>query len=174
MPRSAISRSPTMASLTGRDRMAMVHFGLIDPCGDRYAADVIGAFTVKATGPGAPRARSRAATCRNSSWAARSCSGRGARRLPADLGRRRGRGGGDPSGDRRSRGARLGGHGHLAGPRRTADTLRHARGDQSGPFVGADEGRRRSIEEIGLLMGGVHGDPNATDEMTEALHAHPA
>jgi simple sugar transport system ATP-binding protein len=31
-----------------------------------------------------------------------------------------------------------------------------------------------SIEEIGLLMGGVHGDPVATVEMTEALHAHPA
>jgi simple sugar transport system ATP-binding protein len=31
-----------------------------------------------------------------------------------------------------------------------------------------------SIEEIGLLMGGVHGDPAATVEMTEALHAHPA
>ena len=30
-----------------------------------------------------------------------------------------------------------------------------------------------SIEEIGLLMGGVHGDPGATVEMTEALHAHP-
>jgi len=30
-----------------------------------------------------------------------------------------------------------------------------------------------SIEEIGLLMGGVHGDPQATIEMTEALHAHP-
>jgi ABC-type uncharacterized transport system ATPase subunit len=27
-----------------------------------------------------------------------------------------------------------------------------------------------SIEEIGLLMGGVHGDPQATVEMTEALH----
>ena len=30
-----------------------------------------------------------------------------------------------------------------------------------------------SIEEIGLLMGGVHGDPTATVEMTEAMHAHP-
>jgi general nucleoside transport system ATP-binding protein len=30
-----------------------------------------------------------------------------------------------------------------------------------------------SIEEIGLLMGGVHGDPEATVEMTEALDAHP-
>ena len=30
------------------------------------------------------------------------------------------------------------------------------------------------IEEIGLLMGGVHGDPKATQEMSEALHAHPA
>ncbi len=30
-----------------------------------------------------------------------------------------------------------------------------------------------TIEEIGLLMGGVHGDPEATAQMTEALHAHP-
>jgi len=29
-----------------------------------------------------------------------------------------------------------------------------------------------SIDEIGLLMGGVHGDPIATGEMTEAVHAH--
>ena len=42
------------ASLTGRDRMAFVSFGLIDPDkASNYAADVIGAFTVKATGPGA-------------------------------------------------------------------------------------------------------------------------
>ena len=30
-----------------------------------------------------------------------------------------------------------------------------------------------SVEEIGLLMGGVHGDPEATVHMTEVLHAHP-
>ena len=29
-----------------------------------------------------------------------------------------------------------------------------------------------SIEEIGLMMGGVHGDPFATAETTEAMHAH--
>jgi simple sugar transport system ATP-binding protein len=29
-----------------------------------------------------------------------------------------------------------------------------------------------SIDEIGLLMGGVHGDPFATAEITEAAHAH--
>jgi general nucleoside transport system ATP-binding protein len=41
-------------SLTGRDRMAMVTFGLIDPTkATNYAAEVIGAYTVKATGPGA-------------------------------------------------------------------------------------------------------------------------
>ena len=41
-------------SLTGRDRMEMVRFGLIDPAkATNYAAEVIGAFTVKATGPGA-------------------------------------------------------------------------------------------------------------------------
>ncbi len=31
-----------------------------------------------------------------------------------------------------------------------------------------------SIEQIGLLMGGVHGDQTATAEMTEAMSAHPA
>ena len=31
-----------------------------------------------------------------------------------------------------------------------------------------------SIEQIGLLMGGVHGDQNATAEITEAMNAHPA
>ena len=45
---------------------------------------------------------------------------RGVGRLPADLGGGRGRGGRYPSGDRRSRRARLGGHGHLARPRRIA------------------------------------------------------
>jgi len=29
-----------------------------------------------------------------------------------------------------------------------------------------------SIDEIGLLMGGVHGDPFATAELTEGVHAH--
>ena len=29
-----------------------------------------------------------------------------------------------------------------------------------------------SIDEIGLLMGGVHGDPSGDTEMTEAVHAH--
>src|SRR5260370_33350368 len=42
------------ASLTGRERMDMVRFGLIDPAkATNYATEVIGAFTVKATGPGA-------------------------------------------------------------------------------------------------------------------------
>ena len=67
---------------------------------------------------------------------------RGAGRLPADLGGRRRRGGGHPSGDRRSRRARLGGAGDLAGPRRAADALRHARRHQSRQHVEADEGRR--------------------------------
>ena len=41
-------------ALTGRDRMEMVRFGLIDPGkATNYAAEVIGAYTVKATGPGA-------------------------------------------------------------------------------------------------------------------------
>src|ERR1700683_3993356 len=41
-------------SLTGRDRMGMVRFVLIAPTkATNYAAEVIGAYTVKATGPGA-------------------------------------------------------------------------------------------------------------------------
>lgn len=31
-----------------------------------------------------------------------------------------------------------------------------------------------SLERVGLLMGGVHGDPDATAEMTEVLHGAPA
>ena len=42
------------ASLTGRDRMSFVSFGLIDPDkASDYASEVIGAFTVKTTGPNA-------------------------------------------------------------------------------------------------------------------------
>ena len=42
------------AALTGRDRMDLVRLGLIDPGrATNYASEVIGAFTVKATGPGA-------------------------------------------------------------------------------------------------------------------------
>ena len=98
----------------------MVRFGLIDPGkATNYAAEVIGAYAVKATGPGA---------------LAGSLSGGNLQKFimgreilqrpealvvsPADVGSGRGRGGRHPSGDRRSRRARLGGHGHLARPRR--------------------------------------------------------
>src|SRR4029077_9428830 len=41
-------------ALTGRDRMEMVRFGLIDPGkATNYAAEVIGVYAVKATGPAA-------------------------------------------------------------------------------------------------------------------------
>ena len=134
-PRSASSRSPTTARSPARDRMDMVRFGLIDPGkATNYAAEVIGAFTVKATGPGRARRLALGRQPAEVHHGPRDpAAPRGARRLPADLGRRRGRGGRHPSGDRRSRRARLGGAGHLAGPRRAADALRHDRGHQSRP-----------------------------------------
>ena len=65
------------ASLTGRETMDMVWYGLIDPGKAReYASEVIGAFTVKATGPGALAGLALwRQSARNSSWAARSSSG---------------------------------------------------------------------------------------------------
>ncbi len=125
------------ASLTGRDRMDFVSFGLIDPgqgddlrrrCDRRlhrqgHRAECAGGLAVRrqpaevhhgAGDPAAPR---------------------GAGRLPADLGRRRGRGGGHPSGDRRSRGARLGGARHLPGPRRAPDA--HATRSRSSISAGS-------------------------------------
>ena len=131
-------------SLTGRDRMEMVRFGLIDPTkATNYAAEVIGAYTVKATGPGRARGLALGRQPAEIHHGARDpAEPRGAGRLPADLGGRRRRGGRDPPGDRRSGRARLGGHGHLAGPRRAAHALRHDRGHQSRPPVGADEGWR--------------------------------
>ena len=132
------------ASLTGRETMDMVWYGLIDPGKAReYASEVIGAFTVKATGPGAPAGLAlRRQPAKIHHGPRDHAAARGTRRLPADLGGRRGRGGGHPSGDRRSRRARLGGASHLAGSRRTPDALRHDRGHQSRANVAADEGRR--------------------------------
>ena len=61
-------------AFTGRDRMEMVRFGLIDPGkATSYAAEVIGAYAVKATGPGALAGSLSGGNFQNSSWAARSC-----------------------------------------------------------------------------------------------------
>ncbi len=129
-------------ALTGRDRMEMVRFGLIDPGkATSYAAEVIGAYTVKATGPRRARRLAFGGKFAEIHHGPRdpAASG-GACRLPADLGGGRGRGGRYPSGDHRSRRARLGGNGHLARPRRIAHALRHDRRHQSRALVRADEG----------------------------------
>ena len=97
----------------------------------------------------------------------------GARRQPADLGRRRGRRRRHPPGDRRSgrRAAR-----RSSSSRRTSTSCwRSATRWRSSIWGGCREPMKVgevSIEEIGLLMGGVHGDPTATVEMTELSHAH--
>ena len=63
------------ASLTGRDRMDMVRFGLIDPSkATNYAIEVIGAYTVKATGPGALAGSLSGGNLQKFIMAARSCS----------------------------------------------------------------------------------------------------
>ena len=64
------------AVLTARGRKGLVRHGVIAGGKARaYAEEVIRAFAVKATGAGAPRrGRSRAATCRSSSWGARCCT----------------------------------------------------------------------------------------------------
>ena len=153
----------------------MVWYGLIDPGKAReYASEVIGAFTVKATGPGALAGSLSGGNLQKFIMGREIMQRRGARRLPADLGGRRGRGRGHPPGDRRSRRARLGGAGHLAQDLdellTLCDTIAVINlGRMSQPMKVGEV----SVEEIGLLMGGVHGDPAATVEMIEALHAHP-
>ena len=81
--------------------------------------------------------------------------------------------GGHSPGHRRPRRARLRGGRGFAGSRRIAGVLRFAGRHQSRELSRVMKVGEVSIEEIGLLMGGVHGDPEATVEMTEALHAHP-
>ena len=131
-------------ALTGRDRMEMVRFGLIDPgkahqlCGrsDRR-------LRRESDRPGRARRLALGRQLAEIHHGPRDpAAAGGACRLAADVGRGRGRGGRHPSGDRRSRRPRLGGYGHIAGPRRDAHALRHHRRHQSRPPFGADEGRR--------------------------------
>ncbi len=162
-------------SLTGRERMHMVHFGLIDPsAATGYAKDVIGAFTVKATGPGALAGslsggnlqkfimgreilqRPTVLAVCQPTWGVDAGAAAAIHQAIVDLAA--------------SGSAVLVISQDLDELLTLCDTLAVINlGKLSGPLKVGEV----SIEEIGLLMGGVHGDPAATVEMTEALHAHP-
>ena len=163
-------------ALTGRDRMAMVRFGLIDPGkATNYAAGVIGAYAVKATGPGALAGslsggnlqkfimgreilqRPEALVVCQPTWGVDAGAAGAIHQAIVDLA---------------ARGSAVMVISQDLDELLTlCDTIAVINlGQLSAPMkVG-----KVSIEEIGLLMGGVHGDPAATVEMTEALHAHPA
>jgi ABC-type uncharacterized transport system ATPase subunit len=163
------------ASLTGRDRMELVRFGLIDPDkATSYAAEVIGAFTVKATGPGALASslsggnlqkfimgreilqRPEALVVCQPTWGVDAGAAAAIHQAIVDLAARGS--------------AVLVISQDLDELLSLCDTLAVINlGRLSPPMKVGDV----SIEEIGLLMGGVHGDPSATMEMTEHLHAHP-
>jgi simple sugar transport system ATP-binding protein len=163
------------ASLTGRDRMELVRFGLIDPGkATNYAAEVIGAFTVKATGPGALASslsggnlqkfimgreilqRPEALVVCQPTWGVDAGAAAAIHQAIVDLA---------------ARGSAVMVISQDLDELLTlCDTIAVVNmGRLSMPMKVGDA----SIEEIGLLMGGVHGDPTATIEMTEALHAHP-
>ncbi len=163
------------ASLTGRDRMELVRFGLIDPGkATNYAAEVIGAFTVKATGPGALASslsggnlqkfimgreilqRPEALVVCQPTWGVDAGAAAAIHQAIVDLA---------------ARGtAVLVISQDLDELLMLCDTLAVINLGRLSKTLKVGE---VSIEEIGLLMGGVHGDPSATIEMTEHLHAHP-
>ena len=163
-------------ALTGRDRMEMVRFGLIDPGkATNYAAEVIGAYTVKATGPGALAGslsggnlqkfimgreilqRPEALVVCQPTWGVDAGAAAAIHQAIVDLA---------------ARGSAVMVISQDLDELLTlCDTIAVINlGRLSAPMKVGEV----SIEEIGLLMGGVHGDPAATVEMTEALHAHPA
>ena len=163
------------ASLTGRETMDMVWCGLIDPGKARqYASEVIGAFTVKATGPGALAGSlsggnlqkfimgreilqsPEALVVCQPTWGVDAGAAAAIHQAIVDLAARSS--------------AVLVISQDLDELLTLCDTIAVINlGRMSSPMKVGDA----SIEEIGLLMGGVHGDPAATVEMTEALHAHP-
>jgi general nucleoside transport system ATP-binding protein len=163
------------ASLTGRETMDMVWYGLIDPGKARdYASDVIGAFTVKATGPGA------LAGSLSGGNLQKFIMGREIMQSPEALVVCQPTWGVDAGAaaaihqaivDLAARGSAVVVISQDLDELLTlCDTLAVINlGTMSKPMKVGEV----SIEEIGLLMGGVHGDPAATVEMTEALHAHP-
>ena len=162
-------------SLTGRNTMDMVRFGLIDPGkATSYAGEVIGAFTVKATGPGA------LAGSLSGGNLQKFIMGREIMQSPEALVVCQPTWGVDAGAaaaihqaivDLAARGsAVLVISQDLDELLTLCDTIAVINlGRMSKPMKIGEV----SIEEIGLLMGGVHGDPAATIEMTEALHAHP-
>jgi general nucleoside transport system ATP-binding protein len=163
-------------ALTGRDRMEMVRFGLIDPGkATNYAARVIGDYTVKATGPGALAGslsggnlqkfimgreilqQPEALVVCQPTWGVDAGAASAIHQAIVDLAAR--------------------GSAVMVISQDLDELLTLCEtiavinlGRLSAPMKVGEV----SIEEIGLLMGGVHGDPAATVEMTEALHAHPA
>jgi ABC-type uncharacterized transport system ATPase subunit len=163
------------ASLTGRETMDMVWYGLIDPGKAReYASEVIGAFTVKATGPGALAGslsggnlqkfimgreimqRPEALVVCQPTWGVDAGAAAAIHQAIVDLAARGS--------------AVLVISQDLDELLTLCDTISVINlGRMSQPMKVGEV----SVEEIGLLMGGVHGDPAATVEMTEALHAHP-
>ena len=163
------------AALTGRERMDMVSLGLIDPSrATAYANEVIGAFAVKATGPNALAGslsggnlqkfimgreilqRPEALVVCQPTWGVDAGAAAAIHQAIVDLAARGS--------------AVLVISQDLDELLSLCDTLAVINlGRMSKPL----EVGKVSIEEIGLLMGGVHGDPSATIEMTEALHAHP-
>jgi ABC-type uncharacterized transport system ATPase subunit len=163
------------ASLTGRETMDMVWCGLIDPGKARqYASEVIGAFTVKATGPGALAGslsggnlqkfimgreimqRPEALVVCQPTWGVDAGAAAAIHQAIVDLAARGS--------------AVLVISQDLDELLTLCDTIAVFNlGRMSQPMKVGEV----SVEEIGLLMGGVHGDPAATVEMTEALHAHP-
>jgi len=164
------------ASLTGRNRMDFVSFGLINSGkATSYAAEVIGAFTVKATGPGA------LAGSLSGGNLQKFIMGREILQQPAALVVCQPTWGVDAGAaaaihqaivDLAARGsAVLVISQDLDELLTLSDTIAVINlGALSKPMTVGEV----SIEEIGLLMGGVHGDPAGTAQMTEQLHAHPA
>ena len=164
------------ASLTGRDRMSFVSYGLIDPDkASDYASEVIGAFTVKTTGPNALAGSlsggnlqkfimgreilqsPEALVVCQPTWGVDAGAAAAIHQAIVDLA---GRGS-----------AVLVISQDLDELLTLCDTIAVINlGGLSKPMKVGEA----SIEEIGLLMGGVHGDPSGTEEMTEHLHAHPA
>ncbi len=161
--------------LTGRERMRMVRFGLIDPGkATNYASDVIRAYTVKATGPGA------LAGSLSGGNLQKFIMGREIMQSPEALVVCQPTWGVDAGAaaaihqaivDLAARGSAVMVISQDLDELLTlCDTMAVMNlGRLSKPLKVGEV----SIEEIGLLMGGVHGDPAATIEMTEALHAHP-
>jgi simple sugar transport system ATP-binding protein len=164
------------ASLTGRNRMDFVSFGLINPGkATTYAAEVIGAFTVKATGPGALAGslsggnlqkfimgreimqRPEALVVCQPTWGVDAGAAAAIHQAIVDLAARGS--------------AVIVISQDLDELLTLSDTIAVINvGSLSKPMTVGEV----SIEEIGLLMGGVHGDPTATAQMTEHMHAHPA